>query len=50
VIEKMREQNPDLTAEELVEVLGGNAVKIFTRAGLRPRFEARTREFLGELH
>jgi predicted TIM-barrel fold metal-dependent hydrolase len=50
VIEKMREQNPDLTAEELVEVLGGNAVKIFTRAGLRPKFEARTREFLGELH
>jgi hypothetical protein len=50
VIEKMREQNPDLIAEELVEALGGNAVKIFTRADLRPRFEARTREFLRELH
>ncbi len=46
VIQKLREQNPDLTAEELVEVLGGNAVKIFARANLRPRFEERTREFL----
>jgi len=47
VIQRIRDENPDLTSEELVEVLGGNAVKLFPRANLRPAFEARTREFLG---
>ena len=42
----MRKDNPDLPSEDLAEILGGNAVKLFSRANLGPRFEDRTREFL----
>jgi len=46
LIQRMRKDNPDLPSEDLVEILGGNAVKLFSRANLGPRFEDRTREFL----
>jgi predicted TIM-barrel fold metal-dependent hydrolase len=46
VIRELREKNPDVTPEELVEMLGGNAARLFTRANLMPQFEKRRAEFL----
>lgn len=46
VISRLRADNPDVTAGELVEMLGGNATRIFTRANLRTPFEKRRDEFL----
>ena len=46
VIRELRERNPDVTPDELVEMLGGNAARLFTRANLVPQFEKRRAEFL----
>lgn len=46
VIAKLRANNPDVTPEELVEMLGGNAARLFTRANLRAEYEKRRDEFL----
>lgn len=46
VIRDLRENNPDVTAEELAEMLGGNAARLFTRANLKERFENRRSQFL----
>jgi hypothetical protein len=40
----MMAKNPDVTQEELVAVLGGNAAKLFSRANLKPSVEARDEE------
>lgn len=41
VIGKLKSENPDVTTDELVEVLGGNAARIFGRANLQGRVEER---------
>lgn len=46
VISRLRSNNPEVTPEELVDMLGGNAVRLFTRANLQPQFEKRRAEFL----
>jgi len=46
VIRDLRVKNPDVTPEELVEMLGGNAARLFTRANLQGQFEKRRKEFL----
>ena len=46
VIRQLRANNPEVTPEELVEMLGGNAARLFTRANLQPQFEKRRTEFL----
>lgn len=46
VINRLRSNNPDLTPQELVDMLGGNAARLFTRANLQPQFEKRRAEFL----
>jgi len=46
VIRQLRANNPDVTPEELVEMLGGNAARLFTRANLQGQFERRRKEFL----
>ncbi|HEY6870259.1 MAG TPA: amidohydrolase family protein [Novosphingobium sp.] len=46
VIAKLQADNPDVTPEELVEMLGGNAARLFTRANLRPQYEKRRDAFL----
>ena len=43
---QLRKDNPDVSAEELLEMLGGNAARLFTRANLRTQFEARRSAFL----
>lgn len=44
VVDTMIAKNPDVTQDELVAVLGGNAAKLFSRANLRPAVEARVKE------
>lgn len=44
VIEQLVEANPDVQADELVAVLGGNAARLFRRANLLSKVEARHRE------
>jgi len=46
VIDKLVEENPDVTTEELVAVLGGNAAKLFKRANLKPKVDARQAELM----
>ena len=46
VVRKLRTDNPDVTPDELVELLGGNAARLFTRANLQELFERRRKEFL----
>ena len=46
VIDKLVADNPDVTTEELVAVLGGNAARLFKRANLEPMVEARRQELL----
>ncbi len=41
VIQKLTDQNPDVTIDELVDVLGGNAARLFSRAHLQSRVEER---------
>jgi len=44
VIDKMMADYPDVTTAEFVAVLGGNAAKLFKRAGLETAVEARARQ------
>lgn len=44
VVDKLVEENPDVTTEELVAVLGGNAAKLFRRANLKAQVDARSAE------
>ncbi len=44
VIDTLMEKNPDVSTDELVAVLGGNAAKLFSRANLKPAVEARVKE------
>ncbi|HET9628093.1 MAG TPA: amidohydrolase family protein [Novosphingobium sp.] len=46
IVESMRKENPDLTVDEWVDILGGNAAKLFSRANLQPRVEERRAELL----
>ncbi len=46
VVDKLVAENPDVTTEELVAVLGGNAAKLFKRANLKPQVDARRAELL----
>ncbi len=46
VVDKLAEDNPDVTTEELVAVLGGNAAKLFKRANLKPQVDARREELM----
>lgn len=46
VVDKLMEQNPEVTTGELIEVLGGNAARLFARANLGPQVEARRKELL----
>jgi predicted TIM-barrel fold metal-dependent hydrolase len=41
VIGKLVAENPDVTMNELVDVLGGNAARLFSRANLQSRVEKR---------
>lgn len=41
VVDKLVDENPDVTTDELVAVLGGNAAKLFRRANLKPAVDAR---------
>ena len=44
VIQKLIDENPDVSTDELVAVLGGNAAKLFSRANLKPQVDARRAE------
>ncbi|HMT43498.1 MAG TPA: amidohydrolase family protein [Chakrabartia sp.] len=44
VVDKLAADNPDVTQDELVAVLGGNAAKLFARANLKPAVAARCAE------
>ena len=44
VIDGLVDANPDVTTDELVAVLGGNAARLFSRANLKPKVEARCAE------
>lgn len=46
VVDKMIVDNPEVTTDELVAVLGGNAAKLFKRANLQEQVEARRNEIL----
>jgi len=46
VISRLRADNPEVTPEEMVEMLGGNAARLFTRANLQPQFEKRRADYL----
>jgi len=46
IIEAIRKENPDLTIDEWVAVLGGNAARIMPRANLSERVEQRRAELL----
>lgn len=46
VVDKLAEDNPDVTTDELVAVLGGNAAKLFKRANLKPQVDARREELM----
>lgn len=44
VVDRMMRENPDATMDEFVAVLGGNAARIFKRAGLEPKVAERARQ------
>lgn len=44
VIDKLVDDNPDVTTDELVAVLGGNAARLFKRANLQAQVDARRKE------
>ena len=44
VIQKLIDENLDVSTDELVAVLGGNAAKLFSRANLKPQVDARRAE------
>lgn len=46
VIDALAEANPDVTTDELVAVLGGNAAKLFRRANLQAAVDTRRAELL----
>jgi predicted TIM-barrel fold metal-dependent hydrolase len=46
IIEAIRKENPDVTIDEWVDVLGGNAARLFSRANLTGRVEERRAELL----
>ncbi|PKB14345.1 putative TIM-barrel fold metal-dependent hydrolase [Novosphingobium kunmingense] len=46
VIDKLSADNPDVTSDELVAVLGGNAARLFRRANLGAKVEARKAELV----
>ncbi|NCU11327.1 MAG: amidohydrolase family protein, partial [Sphingomonadaceae bacterium] len=46
VIDQLARANPDVTTEELVAVLGGNAAKLFRRANLQAAVDARKAQLL----
>lgn len=46
VIDALVDANPDVTTDELVAVLGGNAARLFTRANLGAKVTARQSELL----
>ena len=46
VVDQMIAANPDVTTDELVAVLGGNAARLFTRANLGAQVEARRAQLL----
>lgn len=46
VVDQLVGANPDVTTDELVAVLGGNAAKLFTRANLAAQVEARRSQLL----
>jgi predicted TIM-barrel fold metal-dependent hydrolase len=46
VVEQMTEKYPDVTRDELVAVLGGNAAKLFPRANMKDRVQARAHALL----
>jgi len=49
LVDRMRVEHPDLTIDEFVAVLGGNAADVFARAGLRPLVDARTEQLKADL-
>jgi len=46
IIQAMRSENPDLTIDEWIDVLGGNAARLFARANLSAKVEERRAELL----
>ena len=46
VVDKLAADNPDVTTDELVAVLGGNAAKLFKRANLQAQVDARRAELM----
>jgi len=46
VIDALVAANPDVSTDELVAVLGGNAAKLFKRANLQPQVDARRAELM----
>lgn len=46
VVDRMLAEHPDCTTDEFVAVLGGNAARLFPRAGLQARVEARREALL----
>ena len=46
VVDKLVEENPDVTTDELVAVLGGNAAKLFKRANLKAQVDARSAKLM----
>lgn len=46
VIRRLRKDNSDVSADDLIEMLGGNATRLFSRANLGAQFNARRRTFL----
>ncbi|MCW1383643.1 amidohydrolase [Novosphingobium sp. KCTC 2891] len=46
VIDKLVDDNPDVSTEELVAVLGGNAARLFKRANLKAAVDARQVQLL----
>ena len=46
VVQKLIDENPDVTTAELVAVLGGNAARLFARANLQAQVDARQAELM----
>ncbi|GAA0333085.1 amidohydrolase family protein [Sphingomonas oligophenolica] len=46
VIRQLRANNPDVAPDDLAEMLGGNAARLFTRANLKRQYEKRRADFL----
>ena len=44
VVQRMMEENPDASADDFVAILGGNAARLFKRAGLESQVAARAAE------